>query len=296
MRDRSTNSSKAVCDLGAIARWAVTGTPLQNRLGDLCTTFQFLKVYPYDNPKTFDAHITRLWRSGAHDVAIDRLKRLLKYILLRRPKGTVSLPKRTDKLVHLKFNSEELAHYRVSETKTVRAIEAAFVEHDLDSSGTFMNVLQQINELRLICNLGIHKTASSKIRSPGLLENFWNPLLAQKAFEALVTTGSVACFECLVDLNTAESEISSDVETSGRNYGPLLYRCLRLLCASCTTKETCSPCGHDPTCPSASVSLTSSRGDTTLSPFLSDAEKMSFPTKIKALTTDLLELPPGVKR
>jgi SNF2 family DNA or RNA helicase len=47
----------AICSLKAQARWAVTGTPLQNRLGDIATMCQFLRVYPYGDRKAFHRDI-----------------------------------------------------------------------------------------------------------------------------------------------------------------------------------------------------------------------------------------------
>src|SRR5436190_22666645 len=103
-RDRATSNAKAVCALHAICRWAITGTPIQNRLTDLSSLVQFLQVYPFSDPKFFDAHISQPWRLHFDRKAILRLKTLVKFITLRRSKDRVDLPTRTDEIHYLDFN------------------------------------------------------------------------------------------------------------------------------------------------------------------------------------------------
>ncbi|KAF2129963.1 hypothetical protein P153DRAFT_227886 [Dothidotthia symphoricarpi CBS 119687] len=109
--DNSSSTSKAICALEANARWAVTGTPLQNRLGDIATICQFLRVYPYGDPAAFEKDMIVPWKTGHNDIAITRLRRLLQCILLRRTKGVVVLPSRTDLKFTLKLSGEEQCHY-----------------------------------------------------------------------------------------------------------------------------------------------------------------------------------------
>jgi SWI/SNF-related matrix-associated actin-dependent regulator of chromatin subfamily A3 len=111
VRDRSTNISKAICRLRGGCRWAFTGTPLQNRLGDLVTICQFLRVYPYHDPRKFDSDTTAIWKAGQNTIAVARLKRLLRCILLRRSKGIVDLPRRIDKVISLCLSDKERSHY-----------------------------------------------------------------------------------------------------------------------------------------------------------------------------------------
>ena len=61
--------AKALCNLDAMSRWAITGTPIQNRLKDFFALLKFLRVHPYGEQRNFDNDITNLWKAGQHDEA-----------------------------------------------------------------------------------------------------------------------------------------------------------------------------------------------------------------------------------
>ena len=47
IKDRSTSTAKAVFNLVSLNKWCLTGTPLQNRVGELYSLVRFLRVDPY---------------------------------------------------------------------------------------------------------------------------------------------------------------------------------------------------------------------------------------------------------
>ena len=47
IKDRRCNTSKGVCSLQSSYRWALSGTPLQNRVGEFYSLVRFLEIYPY---------------------------------------------------------------------------------------------------------------------------------------------------------------------------------------------------------------------------------------------------------
>lgn len=47
VKDRSTSTAKAVFNLISLNKWCLTGTPLQNRVGELYSLIRFLRIDPY---------------------------------------------------------------------------------------------------------------------------------------------------------------------------------------------------------------------------------------------------------
>ena len=96
IRNSHSQVAQAICALDAQARWAVTGTPIHNRLADFAALLKFLRVYPYSDSKRFERDVSNFWKAGDAAEGARRLKRLSRCLLLRRPKHTVELPFRKD--------------------------------------------------------------------------------------------------------------------------------------------------------------------------------------------------------
>uniref|UniRef100_UPI0035900606 transcription termination factor 2 n=1 Tax=Myxine glutinosa TaxID=7769 RepID=UPI0035900606 len=80
----------AICRLRADARWAVTGTPVQNNLMDLYSIFRFLRCAPFDDLQVWKSKVD----SGTPK-ARERLGILVRSLLLHRTKDhLVNLPGR----------------------------------------------------------------------------------------------------------------------------------------------------------------------------------------------------------
>ncbi|USP82246.1 hypothetical protein yc1106_09520 [Curvularia clavata] len=154
IRNHNTSTAQAVTALRATSRWAVSGTPIQNSLLDLHSLFKFLHFAPYDDPKAFDDDITHVWRVKSIDQAAEVFKKLLSSVMLRRTKAVLDLPSREDKLIRVPFSREEKEHYRRIEQPVADMLDC-IPENGTHTNGTWMSVIQQINKLRLFCNLGL---------------------------------------------------------------------------------------------------------------------------------------------
>ncbi|KAG0481555.1 hypothetical protein HPP92_012413 [Vanilla planifolia] len=47
IKDRGCNTARAVFALSSVYKWALSGTPLQNRVGELYSLVRFVQIYPY---------------------------------------------------------------------------------------------------------------------------------------------------------------------------------------------------------------------------------------------------------
>jgi hypothetical protein len=108
IREQSTGQSQAVCMLPAQRRWAVTGTPVQNRLDDFGALTKFLRLKPLDDRGVFARSLLAPFKL-LQPAVIQKLQLLVGSITLRRLKDRIDLPKRHDQVVKLKFSPEEQA-------------------------------------------------------------------------------------------------------------------------------------------------------------------------------------------
>ncbi|KAM0247854.1 hypothetical protein ACHAP5_003866 [Fusarium lateritium] len=292
IRNGNSRMSQAVCALESKSRWAVTGTPIQNRLGDLATLFKFIRAHPYTDQRCFDTDISRLWKSGEYQEAIKRLKRLSKCLLLRRDKGTVSLPPRRDLQCPVDFRPDERALYNKLRGQAIVSIDEVLKrDSETSKSGAYVNVLQQIESLRLVCNLGLHYNSRHTKASQTLQFNDWL-VLAQSTFNMQCDMGPVVCLQCSSTLDITEPLLDDPTTTV---QDPLFFSCLRFICTDCAQKwKKPVLCGHKPCCAIAHVSVSGHEVESSL-PGVQPQTDKGLPSKVEALITDIKALPPSEK-
>lgn len=86
IRNHNTAMSESVWKLKGSKRWALSGTPIQNKEQDLYSLFRFLRVSPFD-----DLHVFKKWITTKTADGRDRLNNLLRPMLLRRTKAELQL-------------------------------------------------------------------------------------------------------------------------------------------------------------------------------------------------------------
>ncbi|XP_061648178.1 transcription termination factor 2 isoform X1 [Phyllopteryx taeniolatus] len=116
IKNPKVQQSMAVCQLRASARWAMTGTPIQNNLLDMYSLLNFLRCSPFDEYKVWKAQVDNGSKRGR-----ERLNILTRTLMLRRTKDQqdssgkplVALPDRTCKMHQLQLSEDEQAVYDV---------------------------------------------------------------------------------------------------------------------------------------------------------------------------------------
>jgi SNF2 family DNA or RNA helicase len=278
--------AKAICSLPASSRWAVTGTPIQNRLGDLVALLKFLQAHPYGDTGRFEADITHLWKTGEEQQvkeAVRRLQRLSGCLLLRRPKETINLPRRQDLRCIVEFTIDERALYDEIKGRIIAKFkETTPKDTGRSSSITFANVIQQINSLRMICNMGL-QYHSRYDNSDAEEKTKWAEA-AQQVFDFQCEAGSIICQLCSSSLDMAETLLGEPENQTQ----PRFSQCLRFICSECTQRlhRSSNPvsCGHSMSHP-APMSLIEDY----------QTSLIGLPSKVTSLVNQLQAQPADVK-
>jgi SWI/SNF-related matrix-associated actin-dependent regulator of chromatin subfamily A3 len=64
IQNRQSDLAQSCCALCADKKWAITGTPIQNKLTDFLSIVKFLKVYLYSEDGVFEEDTSKPWQKG----------------------------------------------------------------------------------------------------------------------------------------------------------------------------------------------------------------------------------------
>lgn len=113
VRNHKSQASLAVCGLKANKRWALTGTPIQNKALDLYSILKFLKCSPFD-----DIRVWKRWVDNKNAAGYQRLATVMKSLMLRRTKQELvakgdleNLPDKSIEEVMVKLDPQEQLVY-----------------------------------------------------------------------------------------------------------------------------------------------------------------------------------------
>ncbi len=148
IKNAGTRQARAVKELKAHARVALTGTPVENRLSDLWSLFDFLNPGLLGGAKTFASLVKRL--EAAEHVSYQPLRTLVRPYLLRRLKTDRSviadLPEKTEVRSYCGLSKQQAALYERAVRELAERLDTA---DGIERRGL---VLAQLMRLKQICN------------------------------------------------------------------------------------------------------------------------------------------------
>ena len=168
IKNRNSKRSRAAMGLTANFRLITTGTPVENRLDELWTLFNFINPGLLGTYNRFrDRFILPVERDGDNTV-LRRLRKLISPFILRRLKTDVlkDLPQKTEVTLHVEMSREEALLYEAHRLKAVEAIESSAEDRP---GQQHLRILAELTRLRQLCchpNLVVEESGveSSKLR------------------------------------------------------------------------------------------------------------------------------------
>jgi hypothetical protein len=148
IKNPATRQSKAVKSLRAKSRIALTGTPVENRLSDLWSLFDFLNPGLLGSAQRFKGFVKALSERESDQYA--PLRNLVAPYILRRLKTDRSiisdLPDKSEVLAYCGLSKAQAMHYQQAVTQMAKAIE------NLDGIKRRGLVLSYLLRFKQICN------------------------------------------------------------------------------------------------------------------------------------------------
>ncbi len=150
IKNMATKRSQAAMGLDANFRVILTGTPLENHLGELWNLFQFINPGLLGSFKAFQDRFANPIERDQDRASRWHLKKLIQPFILRRNKTQVlkELPSRTEITLQVELSKEEAAFY---EALRKRAVEKLAQSESADNSSSHLKILAEIMRLRRAC-------------------------------------------------------------------------------------------------------------------------------------------------
>jgi SNF2 family DNA or RNA helicase len=154
IKNPRAQQARAVRTLRAGHRIALTGTPIENRLAELWSIFEFLNPGLLGSLEQFRRQLAIPVERYRNPDAMARLRRLTGPFLLRRLKSDPSiirdLPAKLEMTVHCTLTREQAALYQAALDEMMTRIEES---RGMSRRGL---ILKLITELKQICNHPVH--------------------------------------------------------------------------------------------------------------------------------------------
>ena len=151
LKNSSTKNAKAIKQIKADTRYALTGTPIENSLAELWSIFDFIMPgYLFSYRKFKNIYETPIVKEEDYQ-AIAKLKMLIEPFILRRNKKEVltELPEKTVTVLNNEMNEEQKNLYL---TYLLRAKQEIAEKIELDGyENSQMQILAALTRLRQIC-------------------------------------------------------------------------------------------------------------------------------------------------
>ncbi len=150
IKNHTTAAAKAVKAVKSRTRYALTGTPIENRLSELWSIFDFLMpgyLYGYDVFRNdFEAPIVK----NEDQAALERLQRMTSPFILRRMKENVlrDLPEKLEENRYVKFESRQQKLY---DAQVVHMKQKVVMQDAQEFQRNKIQILAELMKLRQIC-------------------------------------------------------------------------------------------------------------------------------------------------
>lgn len=143
IKNRSSATAAAAMSLSARSRLVLTGTPVQNYLGELWSIFQFINPGLLGSYQHFADRFINTASEEESRLRKQQLRRIISPFILRRTKSEVveELPEKTDIIRRIPLSDTERINYEIIRERAKEAVES--------SRKVSVNILSDITRLRM---------------------------------------------------------------------------------------------------------------------------------------------------
>ncbi|MGA1823991.1 MAG: DEAD/DEAH box helicase [bacterium] len=208
IKNLNSQISKAVMLLNAHHRLSLSGTPIENNLGELYALFRFLNPSMFGSVEDFNRNYAiPIQKENDKDALYELRKKIYPFILRRLKKDVLKdLPEKVEQTLFVDMSAKQKIFYEQRRLFYYQTVTSQIAQHGIRKSQFF--ILQALSELRQIASIPESKSGN-KIISPKrevLMENIFDVIA--NGHKVLVFANFLNALDC----------IAEDLEKSGIEY------------------------------------------------------------------------------
>ncbi len=149
IKNQATRRSQAVMALQGSFKIIMTGTPIENHLGELWNLFRFINPGLLGSLDSFNLRFANPIERDQDEAARDALRKIIQPFILRRTKDQVltELPSRTEITLPVELSDDEMAFYEALRREALEKLSGKEVQ----AGQKHLQVLAEIMRLRRAC-------------------------------------------------------------------------------------------------------------------------------------------------
>ncbi len=151
IKNPRTKMARTICSLKSENRLALTGTPIENHLGELWSIFNFLMPGFLHNQKLFNDYYRKPIENDFDEQMQSQLNKRIKPFILRRTKGDVltELPAKTEIIKLTQFDAKQSKLYETIRIAMNKKVRDAVTQKGVNRS--HIHILDALLKLRQVC-------------------------------------------------------------------------------------------------------------------------------------------------
>lgn len=149
IKNQTTQAARSVKQIHALTRFALTGTPVENRLSELWSIFDYLMPGFLMSYRQFREKLEIPIVEEQDEEVVEKLRRFIAPFVLRRLKKDVlrDLPDKMEEVIYVQLQGEQNRVYRAE----VQKLRQRLAKRDTDFNRDRIEILAALTRLRQLC-------------------------------------------------------------------------------------------------------------------------------------------------
>lgn len=208
IKNPNSQMSKAVMLLKSQHRLALSGTPVENNLGELYSLFRFLNPSMFGSIEEFNKYYAVPIQKDEDKWTLHELKKKIYPFILRRLKKDVlkDLPDKVEQILYVDMTDEQQVFYEQRRQYYYETIQGQIAEKGIKKSQFF--IIQALSELRQIASI-------PEFRSEGQIVSPKREVLMERITDLVANNHKVLVFANFLN---AIDNIAEDLESLSIDY------------------------------------------------------------------------------